>query len=85
MRKRINRKAICSSYNYKASRKAHMDYLKESHSHFSGIAFSGELSIDVPVIKDNAFTPRFKTIKVFGKDMTVTIEEYNTYCKEIGF
>lgn len=85
MRKKFNRAAICSSDHYKESRKAHIEYLKERHSHFCGIAVSGELSIDVPVIRDNAFTQRFKTIKVFGKDMTVTIDEYNTYCKEIGF
>ena len=85
MRKRFNRAAICSSDNYKGSRKAHIEYLKERHSHFSGLAVSGEPSIDVPVIRGNAFTPKFKTIKVFGKDMTVTIDEYNTYCKKVGF
>ena len=31
MRKRINREAICSSENYRASRIAHQEYLKEQH------------------------------------------------------
>ena len=31
MRKRINRKALCSSENYRASRIAHQEYLKEQH------------------------------------------------------
>lgn len=84
MRKRINRAAICSSDNYRSSRKAHLDFLKERHSHFCGIAVSGKISIDVPVIKDNVIQPKFKTIRIFGKEMTLTIEEYNTHCKNIG-
>lgn len=84
MRKRIKRNAICSSDNYKASKKIHYEYLKEKHSHFSGLYISGEISIDTPVIKDNTFTPKFKTIKIWGKDMRVSIEEYNTYCKDLG-
>lgn len=83
MRKRINRAAICSSDNYRTSKKLHMEMLEEKHSHFCGIAVSGEISIDVPIIKDNVITPKFKTIKVFGKDMRVTIEEYNEHCKSL--
>lgn len=84
MRKRVNRRAICSSENYELSKKLHLDFLKEKHSHFKDIRVSGELSIDIPVIKDNVITPRFKTIRVFGKDMTITIDEYNTHCKSLG-
>lgn len=80
-RKRFNRRAICSSNNYESTHKAHLEYLKEKHSHFSGIAISGEIAIDIPVIKGNSITPKFKTIRVFGKEMKVTIEECNTYCK----
>lgn len=76
MRKRINKSAICSSENYRASKRIHLDYLQERHSHFCMMMVSGEISIDAP-----AKHPKFKTIRVFGKDMQVTIDEYNTHCK----
>lgn len=84
MRKRFNRAAVCSSANYRASRKAHLDMLDERHAHFKVMTLSGELSIDVPVIKGCKVTPKFKTIRVFGKDMRVSIEEYNTHCVSLG-
>ena len=84
MRKRIDRRAICSSDNYKASRKAHLEYLKERHSHFCGIAVSGNISIDIPEVKNSRITSRFKSIRIFGKEMTLTVEEYNTHCKSLG-
>lgn len=85
MRRKINRAAICSSENYSRSKKLHLDYLREKHSHFKEIVVNGELTIDVPVLKDGMVTPKYKTIKVFGKEMRVTINEYNTYCKSLGF
>ena len=84
MRRRIDKRAICSSDNYELSRKLHREYLQERHSHFCGMSVSGELSIDVPVSEQGEWTPKFKTIRVFGKDMRVTIEEYNTHCKSLG-
>lgn len=83
-KRRINRAAICSSENYAKSRKLHFEFLKERHSHFKEMRVSGELSFDVPILKDGKVTPRFKTIRVWGKEMTVTMEEYNTYCKSLG-
>lgn len=82
MRKRINRNALCSSYKYETSKKLHLEYLKEKHAHFCGLYISGEISIDTPVVQNNTITPKFKTIKVFGKKMQVTIEEYNVHCKK---
>ena len=79
MRQRFNRQAICSSDNYKASRKAHLDFLKEKHDHFCFLAVSGEIALDVPTIKNGKFQPKFKTIRIFGKEMRLTIEEYNTH------
>lgn len=84
MRKRINRLAICSSDNYRKSKRLHQDYLQEKHSHLCAIAVSGEIKIDTPIVKGNTITPRFKTIRIFGKEMRVTIDEYNTHCKELG-
>ena len=79
MRKRFNRQAICSSDNYRASKKAHLDFLNEQHEHFSFLSVSGEIALDVPTINNGKFQPKFKTIRIFGKEMRLTIEEYNTH------
>ena len=84
MRKKINRAAVCSSENYSTSKKLHLNMLEEKHSHFKSITVNGEIAIDVPLLKGEMITPKFKTIRVFGKNMKVSIEEYNTYCKELG-
>ena len=78
MRKRINRAAVCSSENYSTSKRLHLSMLEEKHSHFKSMTIKG----DVPVLKGDVVTSKFKTIRVFGKNMRVTIDEYNTYCKE---
>lgn len=84
MRKRINRAAVCSSENYSTSKKIHLSMLEEKHSHFKSITINGEITIDVPILKSKMVTPKFKTIRVFGKNMRVSIEEYNTHCKKLG-
>lgn len=84
MRKRINRAAVCSSENYSTSKRLHLSMLEEKHSHFKSMTVNGEIAIDVPVFNGEMITPKFKTIRVFGKNMKVSIEEYNTYCKELG-
>lgn len=85
MRRRINRSAVCSSENYSASRKAHMDFLKEKHDHFCGFMVSGEIALDVPDVENGKFQPKFKTIKIFGKEMRLTIEEFNTHYAKCNF
>ena len=88
MRKRFNRNAVCSSENYSASRKSHLGLLKEQHDHFCGMVVSGEIKIDVPQVSNNkkasgnnlrGFQPKFKTVRIFGKEMRLTIEEYETH------
>ena len=74
MRKRINRAAVCSSENYSISKKLHLRMLEERHSHFKSMTVNGEIAIDVPVLKGEMITPKFKTIRVFGKNMRVSIE-----------
>lgn len=83
-RQRINKAAICSSYNYKASKRLHLDFLNEQHQHFKEITVNGEIAIDQPIIKNGKILPKYKTIKVFGKNMKVTIEEFNTHCKSLS-
>ena len=79
MRKRFNRQAICSSDNYKVSKRAHLDFLNEQHEHFSFLSVSGEIALDVPTVNNGKFQPKFKTVRIFGKEMRLTIEEYNTH------
>ena len=85
MRKRFNRSAICSSENYKASKAAHLSMLKERHDHFCGLMVSGEISIDMPTVKDGKFQPKFRTITIFGKEMRITAEEFNTHYIKCNF
>lgn len=77
-RKRFNRAAVCSSENYGVTHRAHMEFLKEKHDSFSSFIFTGEISI---IAKKS---PKFKVIKVFGKDMKITIEEYEKHCAPHG-
>ena len=80
MRQRFNRQAICSSENYTASRKIHRNFLKERHEHFCNMLVSGELQIDIPKVNsEGVVLPKFKTLRIWGKDIRVTIEEYNTF------
>lgn len=77
MRKRINRNAVCSSENYNSSKRAHIEMLKENHANIS------LLTVNTPSVS-KAFTPKYKTIRVFGHEMRVSMEYYNTYCKDLG-
>jgi hypothetical protein len=79
MRKRINRAAVCSSDNYSASKRVHQMYLRERHAHFNEMVVNGEIIFDQPIFKDGNFTQKFKTIRVFGKEMRITIEEFREH------
>lgn len=86
MRKRINRNAVCSSENYSASKRVHADFLKEKHDHFCGLMISGEIKFDVPVVTpEGSFEPKFRTITIWGKQMTLTIEEFKTHYTKCNF
>lgn len=90
MRQRFNRSAICSvngnSGSYETSRKAHKEMLKERHSHFCGVMVSGEITLDVPkVTSSGKIEPKFKTITIFGKEMILSIEEFNTHYAKCKF
>ena len=78
-RKRFNRIAICSSDDYKASRKMHQIMLDERHQHFSFLSVSGEIKADLPIFKEGKLQPKFKTVRILGKDMRITIEEYREH------
>ena len=71
-RHRINTNAICSSENYKQSRKLHMDMLKRNHEVFMQMVSKEEI-----VIKRQAY------IKVFDKLMAITPSEVTRFEKEM--
>lgn len=85
MRKRINRNAVCSSENYSASKAAHLSMLKEKHEHFCGFMVSGEIALDVPIVENGKFEPKFRTIRIFGKEMRITAEEFRTHYAKCNF
>lgn len=63
-RKRFNRAAICSSYNYRASRKAHVELLKENHEK------NREFLLEIAERKITKYY-----IKCFGEKIYITKEE----------
>lgn len=71
-RYRINTNAICSSKNYKQSKKLHMDMLKRNHEVFMEMVLKEEI-----VIKRQAY------IKVFGNLMAITPSEAVRFEKEM--
>lgn len=71
-RYRINTNAICSSKNYKQSKKLHMDMLKRNHEVFMEMVIKGEI-----VVKKQAY------IKVFGNLMAITPSEVTRFEKEM--
>lgn len=71
-RYRINTNAICSSKNYKQSKKLHMDMLKRNHEVFMEMVIKGEI-----VVKKQAY------IEVFGNLMAITPSEVTRFEKEM--
>lgn len=78
-RKRFNRIAICSSDDYKGSRKMHQIMLDERHQHFTFLSVSGEIAFDQSIFKDGKLQPKYKTVRIFGKNMRITVEEYKEH------
>lgn len=71
-RYRVNPNAICSSENYRQSKKLHMDMLKRNH----------EVSMEM-VIKEEIVTKRQAYIKVFGNLIAITPGEVVKFEKEM--
>lgn len=63
--------------------------LQEAHRHFEQMVVSGEIKIDVPTVnkhrRNRIMVEKFKTITIWGKEMKVSIEEYNTHYIKAGF
>ena len=71
-RYRVNSNAICSSKNYKQSKKLHMGMLKRNHEVFMEMVVKEEI-----VIKRQAY------IKVFGNLIAITPSEVAKFEKEM--
>lgn len=71
-RRRVNPNAICSSENYKQSKKLHMDMLKRNHEVFMEMVIKKEIGI-----KRQAY------IKVFGNLVAITPSEVTRFEKEM--
>lgn len=69
-RKRINACSVCSSEDYRASKHAHLNYLREVHDSL----VSGKLDFS-----EENYAPRYKYITVWGKRIKLTLEEYARY------
>ena len=82
MRKRFNTNCICSSQNYKASRAAHLEMLKEKHNTFVPV----ENSLD-SVKGPNPFklSVVMVSISIFGKKITITKDEYDEHCQGMEY
>ena len=72
-RHRVNLNAICSSKNYKQSKKLHMNMLKRNHEVFMEMVIKEEI-----VIKRQAY------IKVFGNLIAITPSEVARFGKEVS-
>lgn len=53
--------------------------LAEFRSKRSPISVTGKMSVDIPVVDIPVSKEKFKTITIWGKEMQVTIEEYNKH------
>lgn len=69
---KVNPNAVCSSKNYKQSKKLHMDMLKRNHKVFMEMTTKKEI-----VIKKQAY------IKVFGNLIAITPMEVTRLEKEV--
>lgn len=71
-RYRINPNAVCSSKNYKQSKKLHMDMLKRNHKALMEMVLKEEI-----VVKRQAY------VKVLGNLVAITPSEVTRFEKEM--
>lgn len=70
MRPRFNRNRIASSDNYEASRKNHVEFIKEQHE---------KNKEEVEIISASLIVKRVRYIKVFGELIPISEEEYQEH------
>lgn len=85
MRKRINKRAVCSSDNYHESKVLHIEHLIDNHCTFSNILKS-EVTVKAEELAAlHSFKPEYITVKVMGREQRVSMETYEKYYKHLGF
>ena len=72
-RYKVNPNAICSSKNYKQSKKLHMNMLKENHK-----------ALMEMVVKEEIVVKRQAYVKVFGNLVAITPSEVTRFEKEMS-
>lgn len=79
MRQRINVNAICSSANYRASKRVHSSALERAHASFEKTLEEAKAlgKQALPIIK-----PTLVKIRVLGKEMTITYSEWESHCRD---
>ena len=81
---RIGCEKVCSSENYRESKREcaqlHLEEVKRAHNSFCAMVVSGILQLDVPKADNSGF----RTYRIKGKEMRLTVEEYNWYTKTFG-
>lgn len=85
MRKRINKRAICSSDNYKESKLLHMEMLIDNHCTFGNISKT-EVTVKAEELAAlGSYKPQYVIVKVMGKEKRISMEIYEKYYKHLGF
>ena len=85
MRKRINKRAICSSNHYKESKLLHMEMLIDNHCTFSNTS-KAEVTVRAEELAAlHGFKPQYVIVKVMGREKRVSMETYEKYYKHLGF
>lgn len=85
MRKRINKRAICSSENYKESKLLHMEMLIDNHCTFGNIS-KAEVTVKAEELASlGSYKPQYIIVKVMGREKRVSMEIYEKHYKHLGF
>ena len=85
MRKRINKRAICSSENYKESKLLHMEMLIDNHCTFGNIS-KAKVTVKAEELASlGSYKPQYIIVKVMGREKRVSMEIYEKYYKHLGF
>lgn len=50
--------------------------LEKQYSHYKNLRITGKIEMDIPVVENGQMTNQFKTIKIKGKDIQLTIDNH---------
>ena len=85
MRPRINKRAVCSSKNYRESKLLHMEMLIDNHCSISQMS-KADVTVNAAELASlNGYKPQYVTVRVMGKEKKVSLEVYEEHYKHLGF